>query len=78
MSAPFGTPTCTNEAVVSWVEQMAKLCEPDQLYWCDGSPGERQHLTQRAVEEKILVPLNAEKWPGCHYHRSKVNDVARV
>jgi len=78
MSAQFGNPNCTNEAVISWVEKMAKICGPERLFWCDGSAAERECLTQRAVEEKILLPLDGEKWPGCHYHRSKSNDVARV
>jgi phosphoenolpyruvate carboxykinase (GTP) len=77
-SAPFGNPNCTNAAVVAWVEEMAGLCKPDRLFWCDGSAAEREHLTRQAVEEKVLLPLDPGKWPGCYYHRSKANDVARV
>ncbi len=77
-SASFGELNCTNNAVVAWVEEMAELCAPDRVFWCDGSEAERRHLTARAVEEKIVIPLDPEKWPGCYYHRSKPNDVARV
>jgi GTP-dependent phosphoenolpyruvate carboxykinase len=60
MSAPYGNPKVTNEAVLSWVEKMAELCGPERLFWCDGSPAEREHLTQLAVEEKILLPLSPD------------------
>jgi phosphoenolpyruvate carboxykinase (GTP) len=57
---------------------MAKLCKPDNVFWCDGSESERKSLTERAVAEKVLIPLDQKKWPGCYYHHSNQNDVARV
>jgi phosphoenolpyruvate carboxykinase (GTP) len=57
---------------------MATLCQPDQIVWCDGSEEEKQRLTQQAVDAGILIKLNQEKLPGCYYHRSNPNDVARV
>jgi phosphoenolpyruvate carboxykinase (GTP) len=60
------------------VEKYSALCLPDQVVWCDGSEEEKQRLTQEAVTKGILTPLNAEKLPGCYYHRSNPNDVARV
>jgi phosphoenolpyruvate carboxykinase (GTP) len=63
---------------MAWVEKMAALCQPDQLYWCDGSEREKDELTERAVADGVLVRLNQEKLPGCYYHRSNPNDVARV
>ncbi|MEI8342216.1 MAG: phosphoenolpyruvate carboxykinase (GTP), partial [Verrucomicrobiota bacterium] len=68
----------TNPLVLSWVEETVKLCEPDQVFWCDGSAEEKEFLLQQAVEQGILTKLNQEKWPGCYYHRSNPNDVARV
>jgi phosphoenolpyruvate carboxykinase (GTP) len=64
--------------VQSWVEEMARLCQPDEVHWCDGSVEEKERLTRKAVEAGVLVQLNQEKLPGCYYHRSNPNDVARV
>ncbi len=68
----------TNSIVIQWVDEMAKLCQPDRIYWCNGSKEERQALLADAVAASILLPLNQEKLPGCYYHRSNPNDVARV
>ncbi len=68
----------TNASVLHWVETQAKVCQPDKIFWCDGSETEKELLTAIAVEQKILVKLNQEKLPGCYYHRSNANDVARV
>jgi len=68
----------SNKAVLAWVDEMAKLCKPDRVYWCDGSKAERKALTAEAVEKGILIKLNQKKLPGCYYHRSNPNDVARV
>jgi phosphoenolpyruvate carboxykinase (GTP) len=57
---------------------MVKLCQPDQVYWCDGSEQEKKTLTEQAVNAGILIKLNQEKLPGCYLHRSNPNDVARV
>ncbi len=67
-----------NPHLIGWVEEMAKLCKPDNVFWCDGSESERKSLTERAVAEKVLIPLDQKKWPGCYYHHSNQNDVARV
>jgi len=67
-----------NPAVLSWVAEMVNLCKPDRVHWCDGSKTEREALTAEAVAKGILIKLNQEKLPGCYYHRSNPNDVARV
>ncbi|HZI33111.1 MAG TPA: phosphoenolpyruvate carboxykinase, partial [Candidatus Binatia bacterium] len=67
-----------NPSVIRWVEEQVKLCQPDKLFWCDGSETEKALLTDEAVAAGILVKLNQEKLPGCYYHRSNPNDVARV
>jgi len=74
----FGRCNVANVHVLKWVDDQAKLCRPQRIFWCDGSGAERRHLTQVAVEQGILLELNQEKWPGCHYHRSNLNDVART
>src|SRR5262245_9606686 len=74
----FGQRKPSNAAIVRWVEETAKLCQPDRIFWCDGSPAEKRSLTELAVASGILIQLNQQKLPGCYYHRSHVNDVARV
>jgi phosphoenolpyruvate carboxykinase (GTP) len=57
---------------------MVELCKPQEILWCDGSEAEKEFLTDEAVCQGILIKLNQEKLPGCYYHRSHPNDVARV
>jgi phosphoenolpyruvate carboxykinase (GTP) len=68
----------SNATLNSWVDEMAKLLKPDRVQWCDGSDGEKSSLIATAVETKVLIPLDQKKWPGCYYHQSNSNDVARV
>ena len=67
-----------NPHLLAWVEEMAKLSTPDKVLWLDGSELERQELIAQAVVDKVLLPLDQKKWPGCYYHHSNKNDVARV
>ena len=75
---PLGTRQPANGHVATWVRDMAALTEPDRIFWCDGSEAERDHLYAEAVRTGVLVKLDPEKLPGCYYHRSAPNDVARV
>jgi phosphoenolpyruvate carboxykinase (GTP) len=77
MKSTDQTPT-TNKTLVAWVEEMAKLCHPDKIVWCDGSEEEKIRLTRQAIERGEVEELNQEKLPGCLYARSAENDVARV
>ena len=61
-----------------WVEEMARLCTPDQIVWIEGSEEEKERLTRQAVATGEMLELNQEKLPGCFYHRTAVNDVART
>ncbi len=74
----LGNCNTTNQTALAWIEQKIKLCEPDRVFWCDGSEREKELLTSQAVAQGILIELNQEKLPGCYYHRSNPNDVARV
>ena len=65
------SPITNNPAVLRWVEEMAALCQPDQIVWCDGSEDEKERLTEEAVAQGILIKLNQKKLPGCYYHRSE-------
>lgn len=74
----FGSSRPTNSIILEWVQSIASLTQPDAVFWCDGSDAENQYLLEQAVRQGVLQPLNQQKWPGCYYHRSNPNDVARV
>lgn len=74
----LGSLKAKNRAVLEWVEEQVKLCKPERVFWCDGSEAEKELLTAEAVDKGILIRLNQKKLPGCYYHRSNPNDVARV
>jgi len=61
-----------------WVEEMAGMCKPSQVYWCDGSKDEAERLKREAFKTGELIELDQEKLPGCVYHRTAKNDVART
>lgn len=61
-----------------WVKEMADLCEPDDIYWCDGSEEEYQKMMEEMVESKKAIPLNPIKRPGSYAFFSDPSDVARV
>jgi len=61
-----------------WVNEMAQMCRPDKIVWIDGSDEEKERLTKEAIAAGEIIPLNQEKLPGCVYHRTAVNDVART
>ena len=67
-----------NAHLASWVDEMARMCKPDRVYWCDGSDDERERLTQAAIAEGVLTKLDQTKRPDSYYSRSNPNDVART
>ncbi len=68
----------TNVKLQAWVKEMADMCQPDQIYWCDGSQEENDRLIKEMVESGMATPLNPEKRPGCYSFNSDPSDVARV
>ena len=77
MATTISAPT-TNTHLASWVDEMAKMCQPDRVYWCDGSEAERQRLIKDAIADGVLTELDPKKRPGSYYSRSDPNDVART
>lgn len=67
-----------NPNVNKWVEEMIALTKPDKVVWIDGSEEQLQSLRDEACETGEMIKLNEEKLPGCLYHRTHPNDVARV
>ena len=70
--------TTTLSALQEWVDSVAALTKPDNIYWCDGSEAENARLTAEMVETGVLSPLNPETYPDCYLHLSDPSDVARV
>ncbi len=67
-----------NEKLVSWVEKMAELCQPDTVHWCDGSKEENDALCDLLVKKGTFIKLNEKKRPNSYLARSNPSDVARV
>ncbi|MCX8118410.1 MAG: phosphoenolpyruvate carboxykinase (GTP) [Desulfobacterota bacterium] len=67
-----------------WVEEQARLTEPERIYWCDGSEEEAHRLIEIGMKEErieahpIFHPLNQRTFPYAYLHRSHPTDVART
>lgn len=68
----------TSKKLKDWVIKTAKMCQPDEIVWIDGTITQKQKLEQEALATGELIPLNQEKLPGCFLHRTSPNDVART
>ena len=68
----------SNIALKQWVEGMANICLPKDIYWCDGTQEEYNRLCQEMVESGTFIKLNPKKRPSCFLARSHPSDVARV
>jgi phosphoenolpyruvate carboxykinase (GTP) len=67
-----------NKALQNWVKEMAELCQPARIHWCDGSEPENERLFKAMVDSGATEQLDPEKRPGSYLFRSHPSDVARV
>ena len=75
----LGTPTYVKHAkLIAWVADMAALCKPSAIYWCDGSDDEYNRLCAQLVAGGTMKKLNPLKRPNSYLANSVASDVARV
>lgn len=67
-----------HKEAAKWINDMIALCKPDKVVYCDGSEEEKARLTAEAASTGEMIELNKEKLPGCLFHRTAENDVART
>ncbi|GMU22054.1 MAG: phosphoenolpyruvate carboxykinase [GTP] [Phycisphaerae bacterium] len=68
----------SNQKLLSWVREMAELCTPERIHWCDGSQKEYDQLCELMVQSGTFTRLNPQMKPGSYLCRSDPGDVARV
>jgi phosphoenolpyruvate carboxykinase (GTP) len=68
----------SNQKLIKWVKEMADMCKPDRVHWCDGSEKEYDELADLMVKSGTFIKLSENKRPNCYYAKSDPADVARV
>ena len=67
-----------NGELLAWLRDVVELCRPDDVYTCDGSQEDYEHMCEVLVEHGTFTRLNDSLRPNCYLARSHPSDVARV
>jgi phosphoenolpyruvate carboxykinase (GTP) len=78
MTATAAPPTTANQRLLDWVDEVAALCRPERVEWCDGSQEEYDRLCQLLVDGGTFTRLDEAKRPNSYWATSDPGDVARV
>lgn len=73
-----GTDRTKNAKLLAWVDEIATMCRPANIQWCDGSQEEYDRMCQELVDKGVFTRLNEDKRTNCFLARSNPRDVARV
>ncbi|MDI6782299.1 MAG: phosphoenolpyruvate carboxykinase (GTP) [bacterium] len=68
--------TIKHEKLNCWIQEVAELCQPDSIYWCDGTKKEYDSMMSLMIESGMAIPLS--KRANSFLFRSDTSDVARV
>jgi phosphoenolpyruvate carboxykinase (GTP) len=78
VSVALNAPPTSNQRLLRWVEDVAELCRPEAVHWCDGSDQEFDLLCKQLVQAGTFVELDDDRRPGSYWAASDPSDVARV
>jgi phosphoenolpyruvate carboxykinase (GTP) len=67
-----------NQKLINWVNGWAQLCQPEKIYWCNGSEAENKWLLDEMTASGACIKLDESKRPNSYYFQSDPSDVARV
>ena len=67
-----------HQGLLSWVEEVAELTQPDRVVFAEGSDEEWHRLSAHLVDTGTFTRLHYEKHPSSYLARSDPSDVARV
>ena len=68
----------SNQKLIKWVTEMADMCKPDRIHWCDGSQEEYDAMCDLMLKSGTFIKLNEVERPNCFLCKSDPADVARV